>query len=132
MSLVNYTFFKTRPKCGEFKLYPLTAGRLIILEERGNVLATKRSEENADVPVMTMYEALMVASTDSEALAEVSLLEDHDWQLEVRKFSFDCSDEAVGDFEGIFMKEMEAVQKKMVKPIKKRPGKKASKRARKK
>lgn len=126
MSLVSYTFFKNRPTVGEFQLFPLTGGRLIILEERGNPLALEDVSES-EVDPFALYEALLVASCDGETLAEVSLCNDLDWKLEVRKFGLDCSDEAINDFEQVIKKEMEAIQKAAVKSAKKKAARKVGK-----
>ena len=48
MSLIDVTFFAKRPKVGCYHLHPLTAGRLALLEERGNPLATGVGVEDAD------------------------------------------------------------------------------------
>ena len=117
MSLVQYTFFKARPKVGNLQLYPLSAGRLIVLEQKGNPLAGASSGDEADP--FALYEALLVASSDAETLAEMCLLEDREWQLEVRKFGFDLEDECLNKFQQVIETEMDAIQKSMVVPKKK-------------
>ena len=117
MSLVNYTFFKKRPKVGNMQLYPLTAGRLIVLEQHGNPLAGAGTGDEPDP--FALYEALMVASSDAEQLAELCMLEDRDWQLEVRRFGFEIADECLNDFQEVIEVEMKAIQAAQVQPKKK-------------
>lgn len=116
-SLIGYTFFRKRPKLGPYQLYPLTAGRLIVLEQRGNPLAGAGSEEDPDP--FALYEALLVSSSDPAALAELSLLEDDDWKREVRTFGFELEDEILGQFQQVIETEMEEIQKSMTQPKKK-------------
>ena len=129
MSLVNYTFFKKRPKVGGLQLYPLTAGRLIVLEQRGNPLAGTVADGDADP--FALYEALMVASSDAEALAEMCMLENHEWDVEVRKFGFDLPDEDLNAFQAVIEAEMKAIQAAQVQPKKKRAARKSRARVKK-
>jgi hypothetical protein len=117
VSLIEYTFFSKRPKISGVQLYPLTAGRLIVLEQRGNPLAGAGTDDNPDP--FALYEALMVASSDSEQLAEMCLLDDHDWKKEVRKFGFDVPDVVLTDFQKVIEDEMDAIKQSQVKPKKK-------------
>lgn len=117
MSLVKYTFFDTRPKVGELQLYPLTAGRLIVLEQRGNPLAGVGVDDEPDP--FALYEALLVASMASEELAEMCQLEERDWKIEVNKFAFDLSDDVINSFQEVIEAEMDAIQSAQTKPKKK-------------
>lgn len=117
MSLVDYTFFSKRPKVSGMQLYPLTAGRLIVLEQRGNPLAGAATGEDPDP--FALYEALLVASSDSENLAEMCLLDDHDWKVAVRKFGFDVPDATLNDFQKVIEAEMDSIQASQVQPKKK-------------
>ena len=118
MSLVNYTFFKARPKVGELQLYPLSAGRLIVLEQRGNPLAGSGTGDDEPDP-FALYEALLVASSDSGELAELCMLDEREWNVEVRKFGFDLPDDCINEFHAVIETEMDAIQKSMVVPKKK-------------
>ena len=117
MSLVDYTFFSKRPKVNGIQLYPLTAGRLIVLEQRGNPLAG--AADGSDPDPFALYEALLVASSESEDLAEMCMLDDHDWKVAVRKFGFDVPDSSLTDFQKVIEQEMEAIQASQVQPKKK-------------
>ncbi len=117
MSLVDYTFFAKRPDVGNMKLHPLTAGRLIVLEQRGNPLAGAVTDEEPDP--FALYEALMVASADSSELAELCLLDDHDWKVAVRAFGFDVPDKSLNAFQDVIEAEMESIQASQVQPKKK-------------
>ena len=117
MSLVDYTFFSKRPKVSGMQLYPLTAGRLIVLEQHGNPLAGAGTDGDSDP--FALYEALMVASCESGDLAELCLLEDHAWKVEVRKFGFEVADQALNEFQTVIEAEIEAIQASQVQPKKK-------------
>lgn len=117
MSLVDYTFFAKRPDVGKIKLHPLTAGRLIVLEQRGNPLAG--AADDSDPDPFALYEALMVASSDSCDLAELCLLDDHDWKVAVRAFGFDVPDKSLNAFQDVIEAEMKAIQASQVQPKKK-------------
>ena len=116
-ALVKYTFFKKRLKVGSLQLYPLTAGRLIVLEQRGNPLAGGGAGDEPDP--FSLYEALLVASSDAHELADLCMLDDDEWQRAVRAFGFDLPDEVINSFQEVIEAEMEAIQKSMTQPKKK-------------
>lgn len=117
MSLVDYTFFSKRPKVAGMQLYPLTAGRLIVLEQHGNPLAGSGTDGDPDP--FALYEALMVAACDSGELAELCMLDDHAWKVEVRRFGFEVADQALNEFQAVIEAEIEAIQASQVQPKKK-------------
>jgi len=110
--------FGRRPKVGGMQLHPLTAGRLSVLEERGNPLigGMKKGDELAAERV---YEVMMVAAMTGDELAELALEEEREWRVAVRKFSFGVSEEALEAFWELTEKEMEAIRKARAVPVKK-------------
>ena len=114
MSLIDVTFFAGRPKVGAYKLNPLTAGRIAVLEERGNPLAT--GDEGAEKENrFAIYEAMMVAVMDGPELAELSMEAEFEWQRAVRAFSMDCSNDDLNKFWQICEKEILAASGSQVK-----------------
>ena len=97
MSLIDVTFFAGRPSVGAYKLNPLSAGRIAVLEERGNPLAT--GEEGAEKEDrFAIYEAMMVAVMDGPELADLSMEAEFEWQRAVRAFGIDCSNDDLNKF----------------------------------
>lgn len=118
--LLRFTLFSARPAVGGRKLHPLTGGRLAVLEERGNVIATG-AKTGDEVDSFTVYEALLVALLDGEELAELSVLEAKEWKIKVRSFAMGVADAELNQFWGIFNAELDAAKAAQVKPRKK-PG----------
>lgn len=121
MSLMEYTFFSKRPQVGQYQLHPLSVGRLAVLEERGNPLATGDGGGQEDR--FSIQEALLVASSSGDDLAEWSLEDEPAWKLRVRRFAMDISNDDLNEFWEISMKELKAAQDSMVAPPEKSRGK---------
>lgn len=111
--LIQYTLFKKRPKVGGYQLHPLSAGRLLILEELGNPLGTGEVQDEVDQ--MSVYEAFMVASMDADELAD-AVADEAAWKRQVRVFSLDLADDDLNKFWEIMQDELSEAAKKMTEP----------------
>lgn len=116
--LLKFTLFAARPKVGKWTLYPLTGGRMAVLEERKNPLGMG-VQDGDEIDSFAVYEALLVLILDGEELAELSLLDDKEWKLKVRTWALDVPDEVLEEFWEFFNKELEAVTEAKTKPRKK-------------
>jgi len=112
------TLFETRPQVGGRQLHPLTGGRLVILDDRKNPLV-KGAREGEEVNAWGVYEVLMVAELDDEALVEVSLEDDDGWAREVRRYALGVSDAELTEFWALMEAEMDAIRKARAVPKKK-------------
>jgi hypothetical protein len=65
------TLFSKRPKVGSHTLYPLTAGRIALLEDKGNKLFAGTLKEGDNVDSFDVFEAFMVSVSSGEELAEL-------------------------------------------------------------
>lgn len=120
---LSRTLFANRPKAGGYELQPLTAGRILFLEERGNSLFTGALKEGDDVSSGDVYEAFFVCVCSGEELAE--LASGDEFEKAVKTFQFDLQDEALVDFWNVLEEEQESIQKAKAVPKKKR-GRKAT------
>ena len=120
---VGVTLFSTRPKVGPWKLHPLTSGRMLVLEERGNpiVLGAKPGDE---VSSWVVYEVLMSATMEEEDFVELSLADDMEWKRSVRLFGIRVKDEDLKLFWAVLEAEIEAIRKAQTKAKKKTAQKK--------
>ena len=112
------TLFSSRPAVGEYQLEPLTAGRILLLEKKGNALFgdLKAGDEVESYHVM---EAFFVCKSTGDELAD--LMEDEDeWKRAVRSFAFDCPDEALLKFWEVIEEEKAAIAEAKAVPKKKR------------
>ena len=126
-SLVAVTLFKDRPQVGGKKLYPLSGGRLAMLEERGNPLVGELSK-GSEITSWQVLELLMVARMSRDELVEVAMLPDEEWERGVKIFGIDVEEEDLSDFWEILEAEFEAIRKLMATPAKKKvPRKRARK-----
>ena len=89
------TLFGNRPQVGEYELHPLTAGRIALLEEKGNALFSGSLKEGETVESFDVFEAFLVSISSGEELAELSQ-DDEEWKRSVRAFGFDLQDEKRG------------------------------------
>lgn len=90
--------FESRPKfCGE-RLYPLSAGRIVILEERENpiVLGQKAGDT---VTQDSLFELLLVVSMDDRELSEFVVdADEREWKVKAKEISMGLTPEDVGEF----------------------------------
>ncbi|MGJ8677226.1 MAG: hypothetical protein ACSHX0_06895 [Akkermansiaceae bacterium] len=129
-TLVQFTLFDTRPVVDGKKLYPLTAGRLRLLEELENPLASGDFE--GEVDTIFIYEVFLVVALSSEDLAEK--MRDKDaFKHEVLVSSLSMADEVLNAFWDLLQDEMTAAARKMTVPAAKqgkhRGARKAAKKA---
>ena len=68
------TLFSKRPKVGEYTLHPLTAGRIALLEDKGNKLFAGTLKEGDSVDSFDVFEAFMVSVSSGEELAELGVV----------------------------------------------------------
>mgnify|MGYP001195330436 CR=1 FL=1 len=113
------TLFSKRPKVGEYTLYPLTAGRIALLEDKGNKLFAGVKEGDS-VDSYDVFEAFMVSVSSGEELAELSILSDEDWKIATRAFGFDLEDQTLMDFWDVVEAERKAISAARAVPKKKR------------
>lgn len=113
------TLFANRPKVGEYQLHPLTAGRIALLEEKGNALFSGSLKEGETVESYDVFEAFLVSVSSGEELAELSQ-DDEEWKLSVKAFGFDLDDETLMDFWGVVEAEQKAITEARAVPKKKR------------
>ena len=116
--LLKFTMFSHRPKVGDYRLRPLTGGRMAVLEERGNPLA-RGAEEGDEVDPFTVYECFFVATLDGEELAELSVLEDEAWKIKLRGWAMEVDDDLLNEFWEVFNGELEAAKGAQTKARKK-------------
>jgi hypothetical protein len=114
MKLIQNTFFLSRPVVGGIPLFPLTGGRVAILAERGNPVATGREEKPDPFAV---YECFFVASQEGRELAKISLDSPEAWRERVRAFALEVEDDALNEFWEILQGEIEAVRRARVEPV---------------
>lgn len=112
------TIFAGRPVVGGRQLHPLSAGRLVVLEERGNPLV-RGAEEGAEVSSWVVFEVMLVATLDAEELVGKSMLSDAEWQAEVRRFGLGIDDEELVEFWTILEAELMAIAEARTQPKKK-------------
>ena len=112
--LIGHTFFSKKPKVGDYQLQPINAGRMVILEEKGNPLAVG---EEGEVNNWAVYEAFMVATMESGDLLDSSLMDADAWSYKVRAFGLDVSDDDLNAFWNVFQAEMEEINKSKVKEV---------------
>jgi len=113
------TLFGNRPKVGEYELYPLTAGRIALLEEKGNALFSGSLKEGETVESFDVFEAFLVSISSGEELAELSQ-DDEEWKRSVRAFGFDLQDETLMQFWEVVEAEQKAISQARAVPKKKR------------
>jgi len=114
--LVRHTLFRSRPKIAGNELHPLTAGRVLVLEELGNPLGT--GSDGVDIDPRAVYEAFLVCLLDSSEL-EAAVQDDEDWKRRVRIFSLDTPDEDLNAFWGILQSELTEAAAKMTESVEK-------------
>lgn len=114
--LVKYTLFEKRPEVGGEKLYPLTAGRVALLEELGNPLgAGKNVKADGD----DVFEAYLVCSMSGEELADATA-DMENWKRQVRVARFTLEDTVLNDFWQVLQDEIELVNAKFAQPVAKK------------
>jgi hypothetical protein len=120
--------FAKRPEIGGMKFYPLTGGRVAILEDRKNVFVCGSGEKEIELDSFGLFELMMVAAAASDELAELSVLEDREWKVEVRKFSLGEAGDYAEEFGHLVKDELEAIQASLAQPKKKRTARKKARR----
>jgi hypothetical protein len=113
------TLFANRPKVGEYELHPLTAGRIALLEEKGNALFSGDLKEGETVESYDVFEAFLVSISSGEQLAELSQ-DEEEWKISVRAFGFDLEDETLMEFWEVVEAEQKAITQARAVPKKKR------------
>ena len=113
------TLFSNRPKVGEYELHPLTAGRIALLEEKGNALFSGDLKEGETVESYDVFEAFLVSISSGEQLAELSQ-DEEEWKISVRAFGFDLEDETLMEFWEVVEAEQKAITQARAVPKKKR------------
>jgi len=113
--------FESRPKVGNYQLFPMTAGRMVVLEDVGNPLigALKEGDE---VPKEAVFELLMVATMEPVALARLSREGPEAWQDAVDLFGMELPNSVLEEIWGLVQKEFAAIQKARAVPKKKARG----------
>ena len=114
------TLFSKRPKVGEYTLHPLTAGRIALLEDKGNKLFAGSLKEGDSVDSFDVFEAFMVSVSSGEELAELSILSDEEWKISTRAFGFDLEDRTLMDFWDVVEAERKAISSARAVPKKKK------------
>jgi hypothetical protein len=114
------TLFSKRPKVGDHTLYPLTAGRIALLEDKGNGLFAGALKEGDSVDSFDVFEAFMVSVSSGEELAELSILSDVEWKIATRAFGFDLEDQTLMEFWDVVEDERKAISAARAVPKKKR------------
>ena len=113
--LIRHTLFKARPKVGAFQLHPLTAGRVLVLEELGNPLGTG---SDIEIDSRAVYEAFLVAILPGEEL-EAAVQDEDAWLRRVRVLSLEMSDDDLNAFWEIIQAELQAAAGKMTEAVEK-------------
>jgi hypothetical protein len=113
------TLFANRPTVGEYQLHPLTAGRIALLEEKGNALFSGELKEGETVESYDVFEAFLVSISSGEQLAELSQ-DEEEWKISVRAFGFDLEDETLMEFWEVVEAEQKAITQARAVPKKKR------------
>ena len=111
-----------RPKAGQYKLYPLTAGRIALLEDKGNKLFSGTLREGDSVESYDVFEAFMVSVSSGEELAELSILSEDEWKIATRAFGFDLEDQTLMEFWDVVENERKSISAARAVPKKKRAG----------
>jgi|TARA_R110002167_G_scaffold82978_1_gene226010 hypothetical protein len=111
--------FESRPKVGGKKLYPLTAGRMVILEERKNPLVGSMTK-GEEVSGQAVFELMMVCALEPRELAKIARLEAGDWDEEVSVFGMEVAQGDLIDFWNVVEAEFEAMRSARAVPKKKR------------
>lgn len=126
MKRAGIVLFSKRPKIGGRALYPLSGGRVAVLEERGNVIF-QGGEDEREVKVtrFDLMEAMMMAALDPADLAPLMALDDDEWKVAVNEFSLGELGDFVGEFGELLKAEMDAVRENLSVPKKKRARKRA-------
>jgi len=114
------TLFSKRPKAGQYTLYPLTAGRIALLEDKGNQLFSGTLKEGDSVQSYDVFEAFMVSVSSGEELAELSILTEDEWKIATRAFGFDLEDQTLMEFWDVVENERKAISAARAVPKKKR------------
>lgn len=123
MKKTGMILFAKRPKVGPFELWPMTGGRVAILEEKGNALV--EGSEDGTVSRFELFEAFFVVSQGPDQLAEAMGFEDDEWKLAVNRFSLGEAGEAVEEFAKVARAEFERIQAAIAEPKKKTARKRA-------
>jgi hypothetical protein len=116
---VPMMLFESRPKfCGQ-RLHPLTAGRIVILEERENpiVMGAKKGDTvNQD----DLFEMLLVVAMDDRELAEFVVdADDREWKVKAKEISMGLTPEDVGEFWELIEAEKAEIEAARASPKKK-------------
>jgi len=122
----SLVLFSSRPALGGVALFPLSAGRVAILEDRKNpfVIGTGDGEISVEMGSFELFEVMFVLSLEAEALAIASVLEGDEWKVEVRKFSLGDAGDYVEEFGRLVQGELEAIQANLTTPKKKKRARK--------
>lgn len=121
--------FSERPKVGQWEMKPLTAGRIVMLEERGNPLLGKLKAGD-EVRSEWVFELLMVCAMDPRELARLSRSGDEEWRDEVGVFGMDVTEAELTEIWEIVEAEFSAIEKVKAEPKKKAARKTTRKKAR--
>lgn len=113
------TLFGNRPKVGEYQLHPLTAGRIALLEEKGNSLFSGSLKEGETVESFDVFEAFLVSISSGAELAELTQ-DEEEWDKEVKAFGFDLDDSTLMEFWQVVEAEQKAISQARAVPKKKR------------
>lgn len=117
MSKLKMLLFEKRPKVGGIQLWPMTGGRVAILEEKGNALVS--GGEEITISRFEIMEAFLVVALGPEELAEKLGLDDAAWRREVNLFSLGEAGDLVAEFGEMMREEFDRIRGAMAEPKKK-------------
>ena len=117
--------FGERPKIGGMKLWPMSGGRIAILEEKGNALVTGSGE--VSVSRFELFEAFFVAASGPEDLVEALGAGEDRWKDAVNLFSLGEAGDCLEEFGELMREEFERIRGSLAEPKKKAAKKRAKK-----
>lgn len=130
MSKAGMILFAKRPQLGGLTLYPMSGGRVAILEEKGNPLVgggDDHEEEEREITRFELFEAFFVVASDQDELVEAMGLDEEGWKKAVNRFSLGEAGNLTEAFGRLVRSEFERIKKAIAEPKKKVAKKQARK-----
>lgn len=119
--------FGSRPKLGGKAVFPLSGGRVALLEDLGNGLFGGDAGESVTVSRFELFEVMMVCVLSEDELVEAMGMDEGAWKREVNRFSLGPYGDRVEEFGELLRLELEAIQNRVTRPKKKAARKRARK-----
>ena len=119
MKKQGIVLFAKRPKIGPMTLWPMSGGRVAILEEKGNRLVTGTGGGEASISRFELFEAFFVAASSEDELVPMMSAEDREWKNAVNGFSLGEAGDLVDQFAEVVRAEFERITAMITEPKKK-------------